>query len=92
MAQFGVKTVQPMITLYVKEMIGDLSTVATLAGIAFSITGVANIIAAPFLGGRSDRVGYRQVLLICLVGGMCPRRTPWWPDRSIAMTEVPCSA
>ena len=40
-----------------------------LAGMAFSITGVANIIAAPFPGSRSDRIGYRRVLLICLAGG-----------------------
>ena len=55
MAQFGVRTVQPIVTLYVKEMVGDLPNVATLAGIAFSITGVANVISAPFLGNRSDR-------------------------------------
>jgi DHA1 family multidrug resistance protein-like MFS transporter len=69
MAQFAVRTVQPTVTLYVKEMVGDLPNLATLAGIAFSITGVANIIAAPFLGSRSDRIGYRRVLLICLLGG-----------------------
>src|SRR5580658_10202266 len=69
MAQFGVRTVQPIVTLYVKEMVGDLPNVATLAGIAFSITGVANVISAPFLGNRSDRIGYRRVLLICLLGG-----------------------
>ena len=68
MAQFGVRTVQPIITLYVKEMVGDLPNVATLAGIAFSITGVANVISAPFLGNRSDRIGYRRVLLISLLG------------------------
>jgi MFS transporter, DHA1 family, multidrug resistance protein len=68
MAQFGVRTVQPIITLYVKEMVGNLPNVATLAGIAFSITGVANVISAPFLGNRSDRIGYRRVLLICLLG------------------------
>jgi DHA1 family multidrug resistance protein-like MFS transporter len=68
MAQFGVRTVQPIVTLYVKEMVGDLPNVATLAGIAFSITGVANVISAPFLGNRSDQVGYRRVLLICLLG------------------------
>jgi DHA1 family multidrug resistance protein-like MFS transporter len=68
MAQFGVRTVQPIITLYVKEMVGDLPNVATLAGIAFSITGVANVISAPFLGNRSDEVGYRKVLLIALLG------------------------
>src|SRR5580704_7252885 len=69
MAQFGVRTVQPIVTLYVKEMVGDLPNVATLAGIAFSITGLANVISAPFLGNRSDRIGYRRVLLICLAGG-----------------------
>ena len=68
MAQFGVRTVQPIITLYVQEMVGNLPNVATLAGIAFSISGVANVIAAPFLGTRSDRLGYRRVLLICLAG------------------------
>src|SRR5882672_8962189 len=69
MAQFGVRTVQPVVTLYVKEMVGNLPNIATLAGIAFSITGVANIISAPFLGNRSDEIGYRRVLLICLLGG-----------------------
>ncbi|HXC26883.1 MAG TPA: MFS transporter [Stellaceae bacterium] len=68
MAQFGVRTVQPIVTLYVKEMVGDLPNIATLAGIAFSITGVANVISAPFLGNRSDRIGYRRVLLIALLG------------------------
>lgn len=68
LAQFGIRTVQPIITLYVQEMVGDLPNLATLAGIAFSISGVANMIAAPFLGTRSDRLGYRRVLLICLAG------------------------
>jgi DHA1 family multidrug resistance protein-like MFS transporter len=68
MAQFGVRTVQPIVTLYVKEMVGDLPNLATLAGIAFSITGVANVISAPFLGNRSDTIGYRRVLLIALLG------------------------
>jgi DHA1 family multidrug resistance protein-like MFS transporter len=49
-------------------MVGDLPNIATLAGIAFSITGVANVISAPFLGNRSDRIGYRRVLLIALLG------------------------
>ena len=70
MAQFAVRTVQPIVTLYVKEMIGNLPNVATLAGFAFSITGVANVIAAPFLGNRSDTLGYRRVLLICLAGAV----------------------
>jgi DHA1 family multidrug resistance protein-like MFS transporter len=68
MAQFGVRTVQPIVTLYVKDMLGMRPDLATLSGIAFSITGLANVIAAPFLGNRSDVLGYRRVLLICLAG------------------------
>ena len=68
MAQFSVRTVQPMVTLFVQELIGSPPQIATLAGIAFSITGLANLIAAPFLGNRSDIIGYRRVLLICLLG------------------------
>src|ERR1700730_8437355 len=50
-------------------MVVHLPNVAALAGIAFSITGLANVISAPFLANRSDRIGYRRVLLICLAGG-----------------------
>jgi DHA1 family multidrug resistance protein-like MFS transporter len=42
--------------------------VATLGGLAFSVTGVADLIASPFLGRRSDVLGYRRVLLISLGG------------------------
>jgi len=68
MAQFSVRTVQPMVTLFVQELVGSPPEIATLAGIAFSITGLANLIAAPFLGNRSDVIGYRRVLLNCLLG------------------------
>jgi DHA1 family multidrug resistance protein-like MFS transporter len=67
-AQFGVRTVQPVVTLFVQELVGPRPDLATLAGIAFSITGAANVIAAPFLGNKSDRIGYRRVLLIGLFG------------------------
>ena len=68
LAQFGVQAVQPVITLYVEHLTGPRADLATLGGIAFSITGVADLIASPFLGRRSDTIGYRRVLLICLAG------------------------
>jgi DHA1 family multidrug resistance protein-like MFS transporter len=68
MAQFSVRTVQPVVTLFVQELIGNSPQIATLAGIAFSITGLADLISSPFLGKRSDIIGYRRVLLICLLG------------------------
>jgi MFS transporter, DHA1 family, multidrug resistance protein len=68
MAQFGVRTVQPIVTLFVQDLVGARPDLATLSGIAFSVTGLGNVVAAPFLGTRSDVIGYRRVLLICLLG------------------------
>ncbi|HJS84399.1 MAG TPA: MFS transporter [Acetobacteraceae bacterium] len=68
LAQFAVRTVQPVVTLFVQELTGNVASVATLAGFAFSVTGLADVIASPFLGKRSDVIGYRRVLLIALLG------------------------
>ncbi|MFC0407629.1 MFS transporter [Roseomonas elaeocarpi] len=67
-AQFGVRTVQPVVTLFVQDLVGWEPGLATLAGFAFSVTGIADLIASPFLGKRSDVLGYRRVLLISLFG------------------------
>ena len=68
LAQFAVQAVQPVVTLYVEQLLGPVPAVATLAGLAFSVTGLADLIASPFLGRRSDVLGYRRVLLISLAG------------------------
>ncbi len=70
LAQFGTRTVQPVVTLYVQALVGNSPSLATLGGIAFSMTGVADLIASPFLGKRSDVLGYRRVLLVCLAGSV----------------------
>jgi MFS family permease len=80
-AQFGVRTVQPIVTPFVQELTGTLPSLATLAGFAFSITGVADLVASPFLAKRSDSIGYRRVLLISLFGAaiatLPPCRRHW---------------
>jgi len=68
LAQFAVQAVQPVITIYVQQLLGPVPQLATLAGAAFSVTGLADVIASPFLGKRSDELGYRRVLLISLAG------------------------
>lgn len=68
MGQFATHAVQPIITLHVQDMLGPRPNLATLGGIAFSVTGIAGALAVPFLGRRSDRIGYRTTLLICLAG------------------------
>ena len=68
MGQFATQAVGPVVTLYVREMLGFRPDIATLGGLAFSATGLAGVMAVPFLGRRSDRIGYRRTLLVCLFG------------------------
>ncbi|OJW28768.1 MAG: hypothetical protein BGO51_19860 [Rhodospirillales bacterium 69-11] len=68
MAQFATMAVQPVVTLFVREMLGDRPDLATLAGIAVSVTGLAGVLAVPILGRRGDTIGFRRVLLISLAG------------------------
>ena len=68
MAQFSTRAVQPVVTLFVQDLVGIRPDLATLGGVAFSVTGLAGIVAVPLLGKFSDEIGYRRVLLICLIG------------------------
>jgi MFS transporter, DHA1 family, multidrug resistance protein len=68
LAQFAVQAVQPIVTLFVEQLTGPVPQLATLAGLAFSVTGLADVVASPFLGKRSDDLGYRRVLAISLFG------------------------
>jgi DHA1 family multidrug resistance protein-like MFS transporter len=68
MGQFATHAVQPVVTLHVQDMLGPRPDIATLGGIAFSVTGLAGVLAVPLIGRRSDTLGYRATLLICLSG------------------------
>ncbi len=68
MAQLTTLAVQPVVPLYVEQMVGPVPYVATLAGASFAVIGIGDLIASPYLGKRSDTLGYRRVLLICLCG------------------------
>src|SRR5262249_6076228 len=64
MAQFSTRAVQPLVTVFVQELVGMRPDLATLGGLAFSVTGLAGMIAVPLLGKHSDEIGYRRILLI----------------------------
>ncbi|GIO84970.1 MFS transporter [Paenibacillus faecis] len=60
-------SVEPVITVYVNQLTQGASHVALIAGIAFSASGLANMLAAPQLGKVSDRVGTHKVMLAALL-------------------------
>ncbi|HEY1978394.1 MAG TPA: MFS transporter [Candidatus Baltobacteraceae bacterium] len=71
LAQVVAFGVQPIVPLFVRDLAGNVPWLATVAGAAFAVTGLADLIASPFLGKRSDRIGYRRVLLASLAGIAC---------------------
>ncbi|MFB5192428.1 MFS transporter [Alicyclobacillus fastidiosus] len=68
LTQFTVMSVQPVLSVFMKELAGNVGYLNTVAGFAFAVTGLADLIASPFLGKRSDKIGYRRVLTICMTG------------------------
>jgi MFS transporter, DHA1 family, multidrug resistance protein len=59
-------SVQPLLALYVDELTST-SNIAFLAGLAFSATGVGNLLATRKWGKLGDEIGYEKVLSILLV-------------------------
>lgn len=71
LAQVVAFGVQPIVPLFARQLVGNVPWIATAAGAAFAVTGFADLLASPFLGKRSDRIGYRRVLMISLAGVAC---------------------
>ncbi len=84
MTQIGTRSVVPVMTLFVQELSAGAGAVATLAGMSVSMTGLGDLVASPFLGRRSDVIGYRRVLLICLAGA-CAATLPMALSTSLPM-------
>ncbi|RLQ96874.1 MFS transporter [Falsibacillus albus] len=59
-------SIQPLLALYVNQLSGS-TNIAFLAGIAFSATGVGNLLATRQWGKLGDRIGYEKVLMILLI-------------------------
>lgn len=76
-------SIEPIMTVYVTQLSRTASHVALIAGLTFSASGLANIIAAPRLGRLSDRIGAHKVILFALIAAgliFIPQafvRSPW---------------
>lgn len=64
----GNMAVEPVLTFYLKWLKTPEAFLELAAGLVFSVTGVANALTAPFIGGLADRWGYKRVLLYSFMG------------------------
>lgn len=59
-------SIQPILAMYVTQL-GTGENIALLAGLAFSVTGLGNLLATRQWGQLGDRIGYEKVLLFLTI-------------------------
>jgi MFS transporter, DHA1 family, multidrug resistance protein len=67
LAQCAIMGPQPIVALRVRELVGERSDVATLAGAAFSVVALRGLLGAPLMGRLSDSFGTRRLLFGLLI-------------------------
>ncbi|PTQ56774.1 MAG: Multidrug-efflux transporter, major facilitator superfamily (MFS) [Candidatus Carbobacillus altaicus] len=67
LVQFSLIALMPILAHYTESLIHSTTRVAFFAGLVMAATGVANMIASPFLGRLGDRIGSQKVLYISLI-------------------------
>ena len=64
--QVATVSIAPMLTLYVRDLAGDVGNIAFISGMIASVPGVAALISAPRLGKLGDRIGPEKILIVAL--------------------------
>lgn len=65
--QVATGSIAPILTLYVRELAGNVSNIAFISGLIASVPGVAALLSAPRLGRLGDRIGPEKILIVALV-------------------------
>ncbi|WHP33111.1 multidrug efflux MFS transporter MdtG [Trabulsiella odontotermitis] len=81
--QVATGSIAPILTLYVRDLAGNVSNIAFISGMIASVPGVAALLSAPRLGKLGDRIGPEKILIAALVISvlllipMALVQTPW---------------
>ncbi len=65
--QMALFSVQPLLALFVNDLTNSPENMAFLAGVAFSITGLGNLLSTRRWGQLGDKIGHEKVMLILLI-------------------------
>ena len=66
--QVATGSIAPILTLYVRDLAGNVSNIAFISGMIASVPGIAALLSAPRLGKLGDRIGPEKILIVALVG------------------------
>lgn len=65
--QVATGSIAPILTLYVRELAGNVGNIAFISGMIASVPGVAALMSAPKLGKLGDRIGPERILIAALL-------------------------
>jgi len=60
-------SIEPIITVYVAQLVSDSSKVVWVSGLVMSAAALGSILAAPRIGRLADRIGHWKVVIACLL-------------------------
>jgi DHA1 family multidrug resistance protein-like MFS transporter len=66
--QLSFSMIQPLLTLHIADLQGDVRDAALSSGFVFALIGIAGIIASPLWGKAGESRGYKNILSLCLIG------------------------
>jgi DHA1 family multidrug resistance protein-like MFS transporter len=67
--QLGIRTVMPMLPLFVQELLGSEARVASYTGLVVGLHSVSSTVGSVFLGRVGDRIGHKRILVACAFSG-----------------------
>lgn len=68
----GTRALDPMLPLFVQTLLPAGGQVGTTTGVISAVAGLGSAIGSPVIGGWSDRLGQRRLLIACAaVAGAC---------------------
>jgi MFS family permease len=67
MLMFANMSIEPIITVYVAQLVPDPSRITMVAGIVMSAAALGSILSASRLGRLADRIGHWNVIIGCLL-------------------------
>ncbi|MBO0476799.1 multidrug efflux MFS transporter [Vagococcus sp. DIV0080] len=65
--QIGITSISPILTLYIRQLGGDMDNILFVSGLIVSVAGVSTFISSPILGKIGDRIGSQRVLFSGLI-------------------------
>ena len=69
--QFSIMSIEPIITVYISQLVKNLDHLALIAGAVFSCSGFASMLTASHIGKMADKTGSEKILMGSLLLGAC---------------------